>query len=66
MNLHRMVRQAVRHWRNREQDIGQKCVCVCVCEVTYHVSMLSKDGKVQQLSRTTLKSVSEIWTGHCP
>jgi len=31
--MHRMVRQAVKHWRNRKQDIGQRvrereCVCV--------------------------------------
>jgi len=46
------------------QDIGQKCVCVC--EVPYTGSMLSKAGKVHQLNRTKLKSVSAIWTGHCP
>ena len=33
---------------------------VCVCEVPYPGSMLSKAGKVQQLNRTTLKSVSGI------
>jgi len=31
-----MIKQAVRHWRNRKQDIGQEeggvCVCVCVRE----------------------------------
>jgi len=28
--------------------------------------MLSKAVKVQQLNRTQLKSVSGMWTGHCP
>jgi len=29
--LPKWVWQAVRHWRDREQDIGWKRVCVCVC-----------------------------------
>jgi len=41
-------------------------VCVCVCEVPYPGSMLSKAVKVQQLNRTKLKSVAGIRTGHCP
>ena len=43
------------------QDVGRS-VHVYVCEVPYPVSMLSRAGKVQQLNRTNLKSVSGIWT----
>jgi len=39
-----------------EQEPGQKCVC----EVPYPRSMLSEAGYLQQLNRTTLKSVSGI------
>ena len=39
-------------------NIGQKCVCVC--EVPYPGSVLSKAGKVQQLNSTKLKSASGI------
>jgi hypothetical protein len=40
------------------QDIGQKRACVR--EVLYPGLLLSKAGKVQQLNRTKLKSVSGI------
>ena len=39
-------------------------MCLCVYEVPYPVSMLSKAGKVQQLNRTSLKSVRNMNKAH--
>jgi hypothetical protein len=51
-----MVQQAVKHWRNGKQS----GYWTEICEVLYSGFMLSKTGKVQELNRTKVKSVSGI------
>lgn len=53
-----MVQQTVIHWRNRKQS--GYWTEMSVSEVLDPGFVLSKAGKVQELNRTKLKSVSGI------